>query len=254
MNSAYKLPDHYRLALFGDIDSTNSEALRRAHRCEPGGVWIVAERQLQGRGRSGRMWQSEKGNFYGSLLLQLDIAPDALQQLPLAIGVAAYDAISAVAQLPENSALHLKWPNDILLERAKLGGILIESMKPAGATATYVAIGIGLNLAHHPDDATRAATNLNAHNYAVTPSAMLQALAHAIDLRLGVWDLGRGNESIRQAWLQRAIGIGDEVSVKLSTEVCHGIFEGIDDQGALRLRQKDGTKRRITFGDVMLHA
>lgn len=245
-------PHGYRIARFDDIDSTNSEALRRALNGEAGGLWILAARQLKGRGRSGRTWQSRTGNFYSTLLIQLSSSATDLSHLPLVAGIAAHEAVLKVCENMPHLSLRLKWPNDMLLDRAKIGGVLIESLRPVDSKGSYVVIGIGLNLLDHPRDIASGVTNLAIHHHIMTPSAMLEAMAVTMDSWLHHWDEGHGNEGIRAAWLNRALGLGEEVSVKLSEEVVVGVFEGLDEQGALMLRLGEGEIRRISFGDVLL--
>ena len=111
-------------------------------------MWITAARQTAGRGRRGNAWVSEPGNLYASLLLT-DAAPAAhLPELCFVVALAVRDALGSVA--PELlSRLKLKWPNDLLLDGAKLAGILIEAESVGGKTIT--AAGIGVNCVHHPD-------------------------------------------------------------------------------------------------------
>ncbi len=246
------LPRGYRIARFDDIDSTNSEALRRATSGEAGGLWIMAGRQMKGRGRSGRTWHSGSGNFYSSLLIQLSSSANDLSHLPLTVGVAAHEALLKACEDIPPPSLRLKWPNDILLNRAKIGGVLIESLHPVDLKGAYVIIGIGLNLVEHPHGIASGVTNLAVHGYVTSPAAVLEAMAATMDCWLNRWDEGDGNEGVRAAWLSRALGVGDDVSVKLSEEVVMGAFEGLDERGALMLRLADGEIRRISFGDVLL--
>src|SRR5262245_60658958 len=115
----------HNVVTFPTLDSTNAEALRRALAGEMGPLWIVAERQTGGRGRSGRSWLSEPGNLHASLLTVLPVSAPEAAQLSLVAGVAAVDAIRVAMSLPKDDALRLKWPNDVLITRAKAGGILV---------------------------------------------------------------------------------------------------------------------------------
>src|SRR5215472_12224070 len=102
--------------VFDEIDSTNTEAMRRAVAGERGPLWIAARRQTRGRGRSGRHWLSEPGNLYASLLITLECQPGVAQQLSLVAGVAVVDAIrTAAGGLGKPEGLRLKWPNDVLI-------------------------------------------------------------------------------------------------------------------------------------------
>ena len=137
------------------LGSTNAEALALARAGERGPLWVTAARQTAGRGRRGNVWTSEPGNLYASLLLS-DAAPAAhLPELCFVVALAVRDAVCAVAP-PLASKLKLKWPNDLLLDGAKLAGILIEAESVGGASATVA--GIGVNCAHYPRDTGYPAT------------------------------------------------------------------------------------------------
>lgn len=158
----------------GDVGSTNDEAMARL-RGGSGDVWVVAERQLAGRGRRGRPWISETGNLYASFAFSSSLGATALGLLPLAAATALADAIEAATGL---KPAH-KWPNDVLIGDAKTAGILIETefladSAPSGgrpsvpdrvpAPSCRAVVGFGVNIAHHPgsdgtDDATNDAIN-----------------------------------------------------------------------------------------------
>lgn len=250
-NSALQMPPGRRCVYFDAIDTTNGEALRRALAGEEGGLWIWAGRQSLGRGRAGRSWRSPEGNLYASLLLRPRCSLDAAVGLSLAAGVAVYDAVQALADgRIARERLALKWPNDLLLDGGKLGGVLLESAKSSVQGTCIVVIGTGVNLVRHPDDAIRPATDLAAHGLSVSSSTAFAALARATDDWLGVWREGRGFSEIRRAWLERAQGVGGEIAVRLGTEFIRGIFRGVDEDGALLLGVGEGGERRITAGDV----
>src|SRR5215813_8228038 len=128
------------------IASTNSEALAYARAGEQGPLWITARAQTAGRGRRGRTWVSEPGNLYGTLLLTDPAPPERAAQLSFVAALATHDAVSACAPAL-GGRLTFKWPNDVLLDGAKLAGILIEA---EGTRPLLVAVGIGVNCRHHP--------------------------------------------------------------------------------------------------------
>ena len=189
------------LISFDTLGSTNAEALALARAGERGPLWVTAARQTAGRGRRGNVWTSESGNLYASLLLG-DAAPAAhLPELCFVVALAVLDAVATVAPSLA-SKLRLKWPNDLLLDGAKLAGILIEAESVGGRTATVA--GIGINCAHHPRDAGYPATDLSMHAGRVTPDALFRELSGAVAARLVQWDRGAGFAAIRAAWLSHA--------------------------------------------------
>ncbi len=233
-----------------EIGSTNAEALRLGLNGAAAPLWVRADRQTAGRGRSGRAWTSEPGNHYASLLLRPQCPPAVLHQLSFVAAVAVVAALRAVAVGQSRLDLQLKWPNDVLVGGAKLVGILAESTQTArsGLLAT---IGIGINLAHAPAGIGRPTTSLSAHGLSVTPRGMLDALAPALGEALARWDEGCGFSSIRSAWLRDATAAGTPISVHAGPERVEGTFVGIDHDGALLLRDQSGYDRRMTFGDVI---
>lgn len=231
------------------LDSTNAEAMRRVLAGERGPMWIVARRQTGGRGRSGRSWQSLEGNLHASLLVVLPVTAARAAELSLVTGVAAVDALRAATGV---AGLRLKWPNDILVGRAKTGGILVESsVAPEGLA---VVIGIGINVARHPSGLDRAATHLAAHGSAAGLEDIFTSLAESIAKWLVTWDKGAGFGAVRAAWLDRAGPIGEPLAVNTGEGSFEGVFRGLSSDGALLIAASDGVERRITFGDVTLPA
>jgi BirA family biotin operon repressor/biotin-[acetyl-CoA-carboxylase] ligase len=247
------LPTGYRLVFHDAIDSTNAEALRMAGQGEPGGLWIWAGAQASGRGLSGRGWTSPEGNLHASLLIRPRVPLITALQLSLLAGVAAHDAIAAVAAgSGVRPALRLKWPNDILLDGAKLGGILLESATSPATDAPAIVIGTGLNLAQAPDNLGRAVASLAAAGIDATPAQALGALAWTTAEWIARWRDGQNFHDIREAWLERAKPLGGPISVNLGGTRLTGSFLGIDDAGALLLALESGEERRITAGDVAM--
>jgi BirA family biotin operon repressor/biotin-[acetyl-CoA-carboxylase] ligase len=240
-----------RLIAHDTLPSTNAEALARGRAGERGALWITAARQTAGRGRRGNMWASEPGNLYASLLLT-DPAPAAhLPELCFVVALAVRDAACAAA--PQLSAkLKLKWPNDLLLDGAKLAGILIEA-ESAGGT-TIAAAGIGVNCAHHPDNLAYPATSLAAHGIAVTPAGLMTELSRTLLTRLAQWERGAGFAAIRAEWLANAAGLGGDIHVRLPDRELSGTFETLDPLGRLMLRLPGGALEAITVGEVFAPA
>jgi BirA family biotin operon repressor/biotin-[acetyl-CoA-carboxylase] ligase len=236
-----------RLVSHGAVGSTNVEALALARAGEPGPLWVTAERQTAGRGRRGNAWASEPGNLYASLLIT-DAAPSPLlPELCFVVALAVRDAICAVSP-GLAPVLKLKWPNDLLLDGAKIVGILIEAERVGSATAAV--IGIGINCAHHPEGTLYAATDLNAHGAAISPSQMFKSLSAAMVKWLAFWDRGRGFAAVREEWLTHAAGIGSDIVVRLPNRQLAGKFESLDQTGRLMLRLPEGHLEAITAGEV----
>jgi BirA family biotin operon repressor/biotin-[acetyl-CoA-carboxylase] ligase len=230
-----------------EIDSTNSEARRRAEAGEAGPLWITALRQTAGRGRRGRAWETGQGNLAATLLMATDREPREAAQVSFIAALAASDL--ARAYLPAER-VQVKWPNDVLVDGRKLVGILVESGQRREG-GLWLAIGVGFNLAKAPDTPERPATSLAAETRtpAPEPRVALEGLAAAFADWLEVWD-EKGFAAIAAAWTDRAYGLGQACIARLAVETIEGVAEGLDSDGALRLRLADGTLRRITAGDV----
>jgi BirA family biotin operon repressor/biotin-[acetyl-CoA-carboxylase] ligase len=232
---------------FDELDSTNSEARRRAEAGEAGPLWITALRQTAGRGRRGRSWETGQGNLAATLLMTTEREPRDAAQVSFIAALAVSDL--ARAYLPA-SRVKVKWPNDVMVDNRKLAGVLVESgQRPEGGL--WLAIGTGINLLKAPEHAERPAITLSAATLTPPPEprVALEGLAAAFADWLEVWD-EKGFAAIAAAWTERAQGLGQACSVRLPTETIEGVAEGLDSDGALRLRLADGALRRITAGDV----
>jgi BirA family biotin operon repressor/biotin-[acetyl-CoA-carboxylase] ligase len=217
------------------VDSTNREALRRIEAGAPHGTVIQADRQTEGRGRRGRSWISPPGNLYATLIVRSGDGPP-VGQLGFVAAIAAGDA------LRPHAAVRFKWPNDLMLERRKLGGILIETV--AGAAA----VGIGINVASAPDDTETPATHLAS---CVTPEVLLDGIRARFEVWHRRW-LDDGFSPLREEWLRHAIGLGESIRARLARETVDGVFHGLDADGGLLLDCADGRRRVIAAGDVFL--
>jgi BirA family transcriptional regulator, biotin operon repressor / biotin---[acetyl-CoA-carboxylase] ligase len=238
-----------RLVAHEVLGSTNAEALRLAREGGHGPLWVTAERQTAGRGRRGRAWISPAGNLHASFLLTEPAAAEYWPQLSFVAALAAHDAVVEVAA-DLKRLLAIKWPNDLLLAGAKLGGILIEA--ESGISA--VAIGIGINCGSHPPETDFPAADLAAAGTQISPAALFSALSVKMLGRLAQWNAGEGFSTIRADWLARAAGIGESVRVRLAERELVGRFEALDEAGGLVLRLPDGNARTIAAGDVFISA
>lgn len=231
-----------------EVDSTNAEARRRAEAGETGPLWITALRQTAGRGRRGRSWETGEGqNLAATLLTLSDKPPAEAAQISF---VAALAVADLAAEFVTTAKPLVKWPNDVLVQGRKISGILVESGRRAD-NILWLATGIGVNLAEEPHAADRPATSFAAEGCdpPPTPRQALERLSHSFMTWMTLWE-GRGFSAIAEAWTQRAHGLGSPCRANLGNEVVDGIAEGLDLDGALRLRLADGGLRRITAGDV----
>ncbi len=237
---------------FGEIDSTNLEARRRAEAGAPHGACLAAERQSAGRGRLGRTWSAPSGT---SLLWSLILRPDwGLARVFLLTNLAALAVCRAVEQASDLRPL-VKWPNDVYLDGAKLAGVLTEFTCRA-ERVEFVAVGVGLNV-------NQTAAQLNALDQ---PAASLRAASgHTWDRAvllaavLGQMDAlyrqlrEQGPEVVLAEYQRRSLLLGKTVQVREGEVLRRGEVTGFGPDGSLLLREKDGV-HEVRHGDVSLRA
>jgi len=226
-----------------ETGSTNADMLVAAAAGAAEGSWLRTERQTAGRGRQGRPWRSERGNLAASTIVRLRAADPPAPTLGLVVAVALDEALRG----HEPSLRYtIKWPNDVLIDGAKLSGILLERADDA------VVIGVGVNLAYHPHLADRATTSLAEHGATVDPAAFLETLAEALARWVARWR-SEGLPPVRSRWLERAHPVGTALSVRHPDGgTVEGLFDGLAADGALLLRLASGERRAMHAGDVFL--
>jgi BirA family transcriptional regulator, biotin operon repressor / biotin---[acetyl-CoA-carboxylase] ligase len=227
------------------LASTMDAAREGARDGAPDGTVVVAGRQTHGRGRQGRDWFSPEGNLYASILLRPELQPSRMSELGFIVALAAADAVDAV--LP-GGRTRLKWPNDVMVDGAKVAGILVEIVE--GNTAI---IGIGVNIAQAPQGMPEGAPYpvacLRDAGAITSPGAVLAHLLAALEQHVAHWT-EHGFAPSRVAWLARGPAPGDVVRVRIGTRIDTGRFAGLDADGALLLAE-EGTLRRVIVGDVV---
>ena len=241
------LPDGFHLAAYDDIDSTNDEARRLAAGGPPPfGLVVIAARQLQGKGRQGRRWVSERGNLYSSVVLRADTDPAISAQLGFVVTLAVRDTLERVSG-PFHK-VRCKWPNDVLFNGKKIVGILLEYLAGAEAGTGAVIAGCGINIAHHPEDTERPATSLAAEGVVLRIEDVAAGYLAALSDWHSTW-LADGFEPARQAWLNAGHAPGDPLEVRSGDTNVTGTFVDLDPDGALVL-DVAGERRRFAAGDV----
>lgn len=254
----------YRAESFDTIGSTNAEAMSRARADDSGRLWIVSAHQSAGRGRRGNNWGTPSGNLAASLLLRVEATPGVAATLGFVAGLALDESVRrlvpeiAVALALDGAGggrsgggdrLRLKWPNDVLLDGGKLAGILLEA-EPLADGKLGVVVGIGVNVQHVPDGLPYAATALTALGAPFSAVDLFSALSDEWVSVEKLWDRGAGFARIRDLWLDRAAGVGEEVSVMIGGEVLRGTFDTIDPEGRLVIGTPDGARHAVSAGEV----
>ena len=237
-----------RLLFFQETTSTMDEAARRAESGAEEGTVVVAEIQTAGRGRQGRTWVSRQGNLYLSIVFR-----PAIEHLPF-LGILA--GVATVRAIRKTTGLdpRIKWPNDIMLNRKKVGGILVESVS-TGEKVAYAIVGIGVNVnldKETLDDIEGVATALNASSgQSISREDVFRQLLHDLD---SLYLQAVQGESPMPEWRSVLETLGQRVEARWGQEAYIGLAEGVDELGNLRLRLDEGRLITLTAGDVSLHA
>ncbi len=235
-----------RIDTIAETGSTNADLIARlaAGDPQPEGSWLVADRQRAGRGRQGRQWIDAPGNFMGSTVIRLAPSDPPAPSLSFVAALAVYEAI--LAHLAQPVVLSLKWPNDVLLAGAKFCGILLER------EGDWAVLGVGVNLAAAPALPDRETRSLAQSGPAPARDSFALQLADSFERELARWRQF-GLQPFLARWLAAAHPIGAALSVHDGLGVrVQGQFDGLEPDGALRLRLADGGLRVIHAGDVVV--
>ena len=241
-------------AVLPTTDSTNSEAERRLAKGEEAPFAVLALAQTAGRGRLGRSWQSDRtGNLYLSLAFRPFLPLDRLGPFTVWMGLAVCEHLAEA----HGAELGLKWPNDLLdAQGRKVAGMLTEARVDADAVRDLV-FGLGLNLegpsADWPAELRRKAGGLrNSASGKLDPSAVAAGVIAALDRAWERFEEGRFAADFRKQAARRDCLRGKPVRVTLRGEPLSGVADGIEDDGALRLRLPSGKVTKVASGEVTL--
>ena len=244
-----------RTILFSrEVDSTNQWAKELAMYGAYEGTIVTAETQTEGRGRFGREWISPTGGLWFSVILRPNLRPAETVKLTFVAGLAVAKVLSNFFNLK----VETKWPNDVLVNKRKICGILTE-MNTTGETVNYVVVGIGVNVNFDVEkiftrQLRRGVTSLeNELGRKVKLEELFKALLEQMD---NLYELFRKREfgRIFDEWKKYASFLGCQVQVTSPAEKINGLASDIDDDGSLVLKLEDGTIKHIFVGDVRLEA
>lgn len=234
------------VVLLEETASTNDVARDQARKGTRAGFVVAASRQTRGRGRLGRDWESPPGRgLYVSILLRPEFPASEAGRLTVLSSVAAADAVESVAGFRPQ----IKWPNDLVAQGRKLGGLLIETERE-GTGLAFAVVGIGLNVRHSADDFSPAVRDLATSLQLVTGrlfrrADVLVALLQALERRLGA-----PFQETRQAWEASSLTLGQRVTLTTVRGRKYGQALGLDESGALLLRGESGEIEAVTAGDM----
>ncbi|HVW19873.1 MAG TPA: biotin--[acetyl-CoA-carboxylase] ligase [Opitutaceae bacterium] len=246
-------PRAFTLAVHEEIDSTNDEAARQLAAGRPAPFAVLARRQTRGRGRFGRAWHSaSEGNLYASFGFRPNLPPERMQTFTLWMGINVCELIANFTKLRPG----LKWPNDLVFDGRKAGGMLTEARVDADRIRDLV-FGLGLNVNAGPDcwpaELGRRAVALSELTGApLDLNRLTAALVGRVLLAYERFTEHDHRRSFAELWHRYDVLLGRKVTVIEGGRRHAGTVGGIDDEGALLLRDERGRSHRFRAGEVTL--
>uniref|UniRef100_A0A3B0J8X3 biotin--[biotin carboxyl-carrier protein] ligase n=1 Tax=Wolbachia endosymbiont of Aleurodicus dispersus TaxID=1288877 RepID=A0A3B0J8X3_9RICK len=274
----------FRIYHYKEVPSTNKEALGLIDRGISNETVIIADKQTEGRGRTGKNWISPEGNFYASLVINL--FNDYLNESQLSVsfqrvtlesrkkeewipvsstGMTEKGLVNKIADVSKLTELtfvtalavghtilsfinglnlQYKWPNDVLIDDKKISGILLERK----SNSHWLVIGIGINVNHAPLPGTTCISN---YGESVSNIDLLKKLIINFNKLRKQW-LFDGFHAIREMWLTRAFRVNEQITIKLADKLYEGIFADVDKSGKLVLQQKNGSLIYFNAGELFI--
>lgn len=241
----------HRIYYYPTIGSTNERALELIAAGEPEGGLVLAEEQTAGRGRRDRSWTSRPYlGIYASLILRPFVATSRAPQFTLLAAVSAAEALRLACEVQAR----IKWPNDLVVGRRKIAGVLGE-VRGSVAQIRDMVIGLGINVNHAADDfpaeLRQTATSVRLETGAPGDRVeLLATLLEQIEQRYQHL-LNSGPESLLREWESlSSLPLGSEIVVRGPSHPVRGVFRGIDEEGSLLLTGSDGATICAPFGEV----
>ena len=239
----------FQLIEFDAIESTNDEAKKLAKAGAVDGTCVWAHTQYVGRGSRGRKWESLDGNLFVSFIVRPKCKVTRISELTFVTAIAVHTLVSEY--LPKNDDVKCKWPNDILVSKKKISGILLESSTIGRSELEWLVIGVGINLINYPDIAVAyPPTSLDDEGaVGIDSGSVLVDFAKIFRKIYQLWQRD-GFEAIRENWSRVAYRLGDRAILSIGNNTYEGLFMGINDVGALCLRLDTGMEMQFTAGDL----
>ena len=243
-----------RVYYFEEIDSTQNFAQNIAADKKENGTIIIAEKQTSGRGRLDRKWTSPKGGIWFSLIIhpKFDVSSSTL--IPILSAVALSKSIKSVLDIETE----VKWPNDITMNGKKVAGVLVDASFQTN-NIDYLILGIGINFDIDTKKLEKRLTktpnfygidSLREKEDKTPPKKLLKEFLLQFEKNLFQLDKGEKSKIIKE-WTKRAAGIGKKITINTSNGKISGISQGIDNDGALKIKTRNEIKK-IYVGDVVL--
>jgi BirA family biotin operon repressor/biotin-[acetyl-CoA-carboxylase] ligase len=248
MIKALNLPHGYSVLKLNTVGSTNDELKNKAlNESVEEGIAIWSLVQTSGKGRQNRRWISEIGNMYISVLFRPNCYLTDAAQLGFLPVIAANKALKSL--INRLSGLKYKWPNDLLLNKKKIGGTLLEAGFDKKFDSTWVVVGFGMNLKHFPKNTSFPASSIKDElGVELKIEKLVESYISNLAVLYSKWS-EEGFEPIRKKWLNFGHEVGEPLIIKFSKESITGLFCDLDENGSLVIKTNNGL-RRVSAGDV----
>ena len=238
-----------RVYFYEEIDSTNTQAKRLAEEDAPSGTLVVSDCQVKGKGRRGRVWTSPKGEaIYMTILLRPQIRPDRASMVTLVMGLSVVQAIRNVLGLETS----IKWPNDVVLNRKKLVGILTE-MSAQMDYIEYLVIGTGINanMTAFSEELKDKATSLRMEmGRPVNRAALIAESMKCFEKNYEIFEKNQDLSGLMEDYQAVLANLNQPVRVLEPGHEYSGIARGINEKGELLVEREDGTVTAVYSGEV----
>lgn len=241
-----------RFHCFPMLDSTNDRLKAMARQGAPHGTILIADHQTAGHGRLGRSFHSPAASgVYLSMLLRPDCAPTELMHLTCATAVAMCDAVEKAAGFRPG----IKWTNDLVFGKQKLGGILTELGFSSKGTLDYAVIGIGINCSQRPEDFPEKIRTI-AGSLSMVAGRPIERNRVAAAITESLWHMSEtlltGKDALLEQYRKDCITVGQSISLLRGDEVRYGTALDVDAQGALIVHFSDGHTETVNSGEVSI--
>lgn len=239
---------NFTILRFDSIGSTNTEAANHARHGADEGLCVIARQQTAGRGRFSRTWSSgEDSGLYFSIVLRPTIDFRYLSLVTLMAGVAVHDSLEEFGVDSD-----IKWVNDLLVNDRKIGGILAETVDAPAGLAVVVGIGVNLTSESLPDEIALTATSIKAETgQLVSADSLAEVLTRYLAYFYDIFRQAGGSAEIIKLWRDRSSYFsGKHVRVAVADDAVEGVTDGLEENGALRIKTADGSITVVQAGDV----
>tara|TARA_Y100001970_G_C14259053_1_gene878018 strand:- start:2804 stop:3595 length:792 start_codon:yes stop_codon:yes gene_type:complete len=252
-----EIPKSFSVKTLLEVTSTNDIACASAVDGADAGTVIVSLNQTSGRGRRGRVWDSSPGNLFFSIILRPMCAPLVAAQASFVASISVNETIRHF--IGEQSDVLCKWPNDVLVNKKKIAGILLESQTSGSgksiAVVDWLIVGIGINVSSVPILPNgELITSINKETSStIEREDVLNVFLEYFHSFLQVWK-NEGFLVIRDVWLNKSFPKGESIKIEISGRMVSGLFLGINNDGSLLMQDEKGIVHTISSGDVFFNS